>query len=287
MQHLLENKRQIKQMKFTFLIIILFLSNVLNALPPTLVSVSPTDPLCIGIDNGSIVISATGTGTIQYSIDNGANFQSSNIFSNLAPGSYDVVVQDITGTTSQTVVLSYQKTVISSFIPSILSGDAVLDVDFTNTSLGAFTYNWNLDGANMNSTLTNPSFSYDVPGVYNVTLIASDGSCKDTSSSTITVTGVSSIGVIANIFSPNGDGINDNFFIPNVGMKSLEVYIFNRYGNVVYQWTGKNGFWDGHTYPSGQPVPDGSYFYYLKATGFDAVEYDLNGELTLLRNKTD
>jgi len=273
--------------KFIFLLSVMFLTNVLNALPPTLVSVSSTDPLCLGVETGSIVISATGTGTIQYSIDNGANFQSSNIFSNLPAGSYDVVVQDITGITTQTVVLNYQKTVVAAFIPSVLTGDAILVVDFTNTSSGALTYNWNLDGGNMNSTQTHPSFSYDVPGLYDVTLIASDGNCSDSSFSTITVTGVSSIGEIANIFSPNGDGINDNFLIPCVGMKTLEVYIFNRYGNIVYEWKGKNGFWDGHTYPSGQPVPDGTYFYYLKATGFDSVEYDLHGELTLLRNKTD
>lgn len=253
-------------------------------MPPTVVTISTTDPLCLGVDNGSIVITATGTGALQYSIDNGANFQSSNIFSNLPAGSYDVAVQDGTGITTQTIMLTYQKTVIAAFIPSVSGGTAILDVDFTNTSSGAIDYNWNLDEANMNSTQTNPSFSYDVPGVYDVRLIASDNNCRDTAFSTITVTGVSSIGEIANIFSPNGDGINDNFYIPCVGMKTLEVFIYNRYGNIVYEWTGKNGYWDGHTYPAGQAVPDGLYFYYLKGTGFDQVEYDLNGQLTLLRN---
>lgn len=266
------------------LISAIVLSVRLYAMPPTVVTISTTDPLCLGVDNGSIVITATGTGALQYSIDNGANFQSSNIFSNLPAGSYDVAVQDGTGITTQTIMLTYQKTVIAAFIPSVSGGTAILDVDFTNTSSGAIDYNWNLDEANMNSTQTNPSFSYDVPGVYDVRLIASDNNCRDTAFSTITVTGVSSIGEIANIFSPNGDGINDNFYIPCVGMKTLEVFIYNRYGNIVYEWTGKNGYWDGHTYPAGQAVPDGLYFYYLKGTGFDQVEYDLNGQLTLLRN---
>jgi gliding motility-associated-like protein len=269
--------------KIVFVFPVFFLTTALNAFPPTLVSVSTTDPLCIGIDNGSIVVTATGTGTLQYSIDSGANFQTSNIFSNLPAGSYEVIVQDGTGISNQTVILNYQKTVTASFVPSVISGDAVLDVDFTNTSSGAIDYNWNLDGANMNSTLTNPSFSYDIPGIYDVTLIASDNLCRDTASVTINVTGVSEILEIANVFSPNGDGVNDNFFIPCVGIKTLEVFIFNRYGNQVYQWSGKHGYWDGHTYPSAQPVPDGSYFYYLKAVGFDQIEYDIHGELTLLR----
>lgn len=275
-------------MKFFKNIIVLISAIVLSvslyAMPPTVVTISTTDPLCLGVDNGSIVITATGTGALQYSIDNGVNFQTSNIFSNLPAGSYDVAVQDGTGITTQTIILTYQKTIIAAFVPSVSGGVAVLDVDFTNTSIGAIDYNWNLDEANMNSTQTHPSFSYDIPGVYDVRLIASDNNCLDTAFSTITVTGVSSIGEIANIFSPNGDGTNDNFYIPCVGMKTLEVFIYNRYGNIVYEWTGKNGYWDGYTYPAGQPVPDGLYFYYLKGIGFDQVEYDLNGQLTLLRN---
>jgi gliding motility-associated-like protein len=272
-------------LKIVLLFSVIFLTTVLNAMPPTLVTVTTVDPLCIGVDNGSIVITATGTGTIQYSIDSGANFQSSNVFNNLSAGSYEVIVQDATGTVDQTVNLVYQKTVIASFVPSVITGDAVLDVDFTNTSIGAISYNWNLDGGNMNSTMMNPSFSYDIPGNYTVSLIASDNNCHDTTQSSITVTGVSGISEVANIFSPNGDGINDRFFIPCVGMKSLQVFIYNRYGNIVYEWSGKNGFWDGHTYPAGQPVPDGTYYYFLKAIGFDQVEYDLHGELTLMRNQ--
>jgi gliding motility-associated-like protein len=275
-----------KFLKNSFILIsALVLSVTLYAMPPTVVTISSTNPLCVGVDNGSIVVTATGTGALLYSIDNGVNFQSSNVFSNLSDGNYDVVVQDGTGITTQTVMLTYQKTIIAAFTPSVLTGTAVLDVDFTNTSTGATDYNWNLDEGNMNSTQTNPSFSYDIPGVYDVRLIASDNNCLDTAFSTITVTGISSIGEIANIFSPNGDGVNDNFFIPTVGMKTLEVFIYNRYGNIVYEWTGKNGYWDGHTYPAGQPVPDGLYFYYLKGLGFDQVEYDLNGQLTLLRNR--
>lgn len=254
-------------------------------MPPTVISVSKTDPLCLGTDNGSIVISATGISPLQYSIDNGSNFQSSNIFTNLAPGTYDVVVMDGTGTVNQTIVLTYQKTVIASFIPSTITGAAVLAVDFTNTSSGATDYSWNLDGGTMNSTQTHPSFSYDTPGTFPVTLIAYDNTCADTAYANIVVTGVSQIFDISNVFSPNGDDINDNFFIPSVGIKTMEVFIYNRYGEIVYEWTGKNGYWDGHTYPSGQAVPEGTYYYYVLATGFDQVEYDLHGQLTLLRSE--
>lgn len=257
------------------------------ALPPTVVSVALNDPTCLGVEDGSIVITANGTGTVEYSIDNGVTFQTSNIFIGLSAGTYDIVVQDITGTISQQVDLTYQKTVIAAFVPSVTSGAAVLDVDFLNTSIGAVDYSWNLDGGSMNSTLVNPSFSYDTPGNFTVTLIASDEDCVDTASAVIAVSGVSAIFDIPNVFTPNGDGINDIFSIPSIGIDVMEVFIFNRYGQIVYEWYGRNGFWDGHTYPAGQPVPDGSYYYQVTATGFDNVEYFLNGQLTVLGNKKE
>lgn len=264
---------------------ILFIALSLNswAMPPAIVTIASTDPLCLGSDNGSISINATGTGAITYSIDNGATFQSTSVFNNLPPGTYDVVVQDGTGTTTQQIILNYQITVVAAFTPSTINGAAILSVDFTNLSSGATTYQWNLDGANNNSTLIDPSFSYDTPGVFPVTLIAMNGVCRDTANNTITVTGQSQILDIPNVMSPNNDGINDVFVIPSIGLKTLEVFIYNRYGELVYEWFGKYGQWDGHTYPAGQPVPEGTYYYYYKAVGFDNVNYDDKGIITVLR----
>lgn len=268
------------------IIFFLIFSSGLWSMPPTLVTVSLTHPLCIGVEDGAIVINATGTGTLQYSIDNGSNFQSSNIFTGLPAGTYDVVVQDITGNTNQQVILIYQKSILASFTPDVSAGPAELTVNFTNTSAGATDYAWNLDGMMMNSTMTHPVFTYEIPGTYPVTLIASDNNCLDTAYDTIRVSGASEILDIPNVFSPNSDGINDVFFIPSIGIEVMEVFVFNRYGEIVYEWYGRNGFWDGYTYPAGQPVPDGTYFYQVKATGFDQTEYFKNGILTLLRNSS-
>jgi gliding motility-associated-like protein len=274
----------IRNKNLVTIILFLILSSGLWSMPPSLVTVSLTHPLCIGVEDGAIVINATGTGTLQYSIDNGVNFQSSNIFTALPAGTYDVVVQDVTGTTNQQVILIYQKSILASFTPDVAAGPAELTVNFNNTSVGATDYAWNLDGMMMNSTLTHPVFTYEIPGTYPVTLIASDNNCLDTAYDTIRVSGSSEILDIPNVFSPNNDGINDVFFIPSIGIEVMEVFVFNRYGEIVYEWYGRNGFWDGYTYPAGQPVPDGTYFYQVKATGFDQTEYFKTGILTLLRS---
>lgn len=78
--------------------------------PPVLsFTTTPVNPSCFTTGNGSITVNATGgTGALKYSKDNGQTFQDSNVFSNLAAGTYKVVVKDSGGcnTASQTVTLS-------------------------------------------------------------------------------------------------------------------------------------------------------------------------------------
>lgn len=65
---------------------------------PTIASVTVTQPACPPPStNGQIVISASGTGTLQYSIDNGTTWQLSNTFSNLGAGQYFVKVKNTAG----------------------------------------------------------------------------------------------------------------------------------------------------------------------------------------------
>jgi len=95
---------------------------------------------------------------------------------------------------------------------------------------------------------------------------------------------------IPEAFSPNGDGINDEFEIKGLTKyKTVEVEVFNRWGNIVYQsknygkGQGKDGFWDGKAgqgvrFGSG-PVPSGTYFYVLKLDGKEKI----NGTIYLDR----
>ncbi len=95
---------------------------------------------------------------------------------------------------------------------------------------------------------------------------------------------------IPEAFSPNGDGINDKFEIKGLAKyKTIEIEIFNRWGNTVYrsnnygEGQGKGGFWDG-TASQGirtgsGPVPTGTYFYILKLDGKEKI----NGTIYLDR----
>ena len=64
---------------------------------PTIINLNFINPLCNGGDNGSITIFAIGSLPITYSIDGGTTFTANNVYTNLAPGGYSVVVEDGSG----------------------------------------------------------------------------------------------------------------------------------------------------------------------------------------------
>ncbi len=91
---------------------------------PTIVSVDITQPTCEPANSGIIVINATGSGTLEYSIDGGTSYQASNTFSNLSPGSYNVRVReqpslDVTDYISNPVILNQPATPTAPVVGTI------------------------------------------------------------------------------------------------------------------------------------------------------------------------
>ncbi|MEX0363256.1 MAG: gliding motility-associated C-terminal domain-containing protein, partial [Allomuricauda sp.] len=87
-------------------------------------------------------------------------------------------------------------------------------------------------------------------------------------------------GTLCNIFSPNGDGINNTLVLVNhQDFPQNNLQIFDRYGNSVFEMTGYDSSWDG-TRGSGD-VPDGTYFYVLDLQG-DGTEI-VKGWIQIIR----
>ena len=89
--------------------------------------------------------------------------------------------------------------------------------------------------------------------------------------------------LMPNAFSPNGDGIND-IYKPKSGYQNIteyQAYIFNRWGQKLFEWTDPATGWDG-TY-KGSPVKDGVYFCLVKAKGADGKIYNFKKDVNLLR----
>jgi gliding motility-associated-like protein len=167
-----------------------------------------------------------------------------------------------------------------------VSGYPGLVVQFTNASLNANSYHFDYDnGTDFQTTniAATPSSAFNAPGTYNVILIASNGICEDTAGLEVIVIPYAPLSVVVpNIFTPNGDGSNDNFFIQLENATSLEVTIVNRWGNFMAKITDVNGYWDGVV--NGNLAEEGVYFFKYTVSGLDGTTQTGQGDIQLIRD---
>lgn len=170
----------------------------------------------------------------------------------------------------------------TGFTMDVSTGIYPLTVNFSSTGPAGNVYTWDFGDGGATFDGSTASFTYDEPGTFIITLTAFNGVCYNSFSDTLSVTGSSSL-LIPNVFTPNDDEQNDLFRIRCSGIKSLDVEIYNRWGELVGAWQGINGFWDGHSVIAGISASEGAYFYRVKAEGYDGVMYDEKGVLQLFR----
>ena len=92
--------------------------------------------------------------------------------------------------------------------------------------------------------------------------------------------------VFPNAFSPNGDEYNQIYKAKEYqSIIDFHAYIFNRWGQKLFEWTDPAQGWDG-TY-HGHDVKEGVYFVLVKARGADGREYNIRKDVNLLRNYND
>jgi gliding motility-associated-like protein len=153
-------------------------------------------------------------------------------------------------------------------------------VQFTNTSSNASTYDWDFGGLG-GSTQTDPSFNFPaIPNTYTVTLIAYAGNCTDTTTALITINDIL-IYSVPNVFSPDGDGINDTFLVDTENASAISVTIVNRWGEFIKELDGLTETWDG-TF-QGKEANEGVYFFIYTITDNAGKTIEGQGFVELIR----
>lgn len=110
-----------------------------------------------------------------------------------------------------------------------------------------------------------------------------DGTCENYGETYNVLVSESEL-VCPNVFSPGStEGVNDIWKVSYKSLVDFHCWIFNRWGNLVYEYTDPGGGWDG-TY-RGQLVDTGVYYYVVTAEGSDGVKYKRRGDITILRYK--
>lgn len=87
---------------------------------------------------------------------------------------------------------------------------------------------------------------------------------------------------IPNVFTPNGDNVNDTFKIVLGDVTTIDFKLYNRWGNLIHETSNKTILWDGRT-TSGEPCTNGVYFYTLKYIDGNGVSQNKTGYISLFR----
>ena len=236
-------------------------------------------------------------GALSYSLD-GINFSNSNRFVVDAGASYTIVVEDAAGCEANVDVTVPAPSGLSVDLPSDLilnlGNDLQLDANFAATT--DVTFDWSPAAGLSCTDCPNPEATPTSTTTYTLTVSDDNGCVKE--ASVIVYLSTTRRVYIPNIFSPNGDGLNDLFtiFTSSDALSVNTLQIFDRWGERVYQSppnfipsidTGGtinpqiNHGWDGTI--NGQIAPNEVYVYMTEITFIDGKTEIFSGELTLAR----
>ena len=218
--------------------------------------------ICSMIDGGEV-------GTYTYLWSNG---ETEDCIYEIGPGTYTLTVTDANGLTNE-------------FLYNITEPDS-LQVSFTTepstataTAIGGtapYNYTWNT-----NPQTEGPTIPDQATGTYAVVVTDANG-CTTLADVDVTDP-TSDCDEVRTILSPNGDGRNDNFLILCARVSDVNLEVFNRWGQLVYEATNYDNSWEG-TDQSGNVLPEGGYMYVITYNDDDGKEKQAKGHLTLIKS---
>lgn len=246
-----------------------------DALPQPTISIDTFSPqtLC---DGDVLVLNASSNGVIEWS--DGSDSEALIVGE---PGSYTATGTNDCGSLSLTIEV-IGSPVNAFFTASPPDGQPPLNVVFENGSTNATAYEWFIDGESF-STDENPSWEFNTPGDYEVTLNATDeDGCVHSYTDVVTVAACDREVQLPNIFSPNNDGINDRFLLATECMREMQLSIYNRWGTLVFESNRSGAAWTGRD-SGGNILTAGVYFAVLNYTDANGHKQILTSEVTLVR----
>jgi gliding motility-associated-like protein len=254
---------------------------------------STTVPLSLNATaTGSCV---TGTGSVTTTVSGGTapytyNWQPGNYntqtVNNLPPGSYTVVVTDASGcavgTDTAVIATGTPPTAQFALTPSPIASFPG-QICMTDQTVGGTQWQWVINGT-PSGNASNLCYTLPDTGTYCVQLLVGNAAgCFDTTQQCVDADAGSYISV-PNVYTPNGDGFNDNFEVTWGGMCSLRCSIYNRWGELVYEWDGLTGKWNGRM-KNGKDASDGVYYWVVDAVTCLGEAKNLTGFVHLIRGK--
>ena len=141
---------------------------------------------------------------------------------------------------------------------------------------------WNLGDATLKEDLYSFSHTYQIPGVYSVSLIAiNEFGCFDTTIYQVVISPATFTLFVPNSFTPNNDEHNDLFVIKGLDIIEFNIKIFNRWGRMIFESNSLDKYWDG-TY-NGNFVQQEKYTYLITVSDLNDNSHKFPGIVTLIK----
>ncbi len=123
---------------------------------------------------------------------------------------------------------------------------------------------------------------FKTTGTFEVCQVVMDGTCSDSLCKTVVVVDEFKV-FIPNVFSPNGDGINDVFLFKGIGIRNYNAVIYDRWGAQIYQWDNNRELegWDG--FYRGEPAQVEAYIYKIEVWDNKGKKHDFTSSFSLIR----
>lgn len=206
----------------------------------------------------------------------------------LYEGTYEVVVTDANGCMDSTFVsvsddIAYPHAAFDYRIEG--ENEISQEVQFLNNSIGTNQWTW-FFGDDEFSNEEDPRHHYNRAGDYLVQLLASNGFCADTAYRYVNIDPLLVV-YLPNAFTPGKNGINDHFYPQGEGieLESYDMFIYNRWGELVWQTGNFSKKWDGTDMNSGEEVPVGTYVYLIKFREYaDLDRHIYKGYVSVIRD---
>lgn len=173
-----------------------------------------------------------------------------------------------------------------------LGGSAPANITFTAyVTEGVLHHEWqlttdpNFEDIEYRFNQQSIDYTFTQEGTFYMRYIGSnyDGSCEVVGETYTIKIGASEL-KCPNAFTPDGDGINDEWKVSYRSLLSFKCWIFDRYGNQIFYFDDPSQGWDGTR--GGKLVGPGVYYYVIQAEGADGERYKKSGDINILRHRS-
>ena len=244
---------------------------------PVGLTISADTAICLGEAITLHVDGIGGAGNISYYWDQAQAFGAAIPVSPAQTTLYTVYAHDECGNSAQAQVLVGVEEVIANFDFDYVGA---WGLQMYNASTNGATFFWDFNDGDTSDEV-NPLHSYHDLYDHTITLYAEGPlGCVDSISDVfIPVANL----YVPSAFTPNNDGINDFFKVEGHDIFSFEIWVYNRWGELVYNSRDLDDVWDGSDRGGEYYVKDGVYVYTLKAVGIRENGIEETGTVTVYR----